>query len=116
MTDEREEERNPMDQQVGEAADPRAVKEKGKKVRSREERDIDDMATILSDIRGRRFLWRYLAECGIFRTSFNNSGSITALNEGRRQIGLKLLAEIMEADPEAYTLMASEAKKENQNG
>lgn len=110
------EEENPLDQPVGPAANPRAVKERTEKVRSRRERDIDDLATILSDIRGRRFLWRYLSECGIFRTSFNNSGSITAFNEGARSIGLKLLTEIMETDAESYTLMANESKKENQNG
>lgn len=111
-----EEEKNPLDPKLGPTADPKSVKEKGEKAKSREQRDIDDLETILSDIRGRRFIWRYLAECGIFKTSFNNSGSITALNEGRRQIGLKLLAEVMEANEEAYTLMASEDKKENQNG
>lgn len=110
------EEKNPLDQPVGPLADATAVKEKGQKARSRAQRDIDDMATILSDIRGRRFIWRYLQECGVFKTSFNNSGSVTAFNEGMRNIGLKLLAEIMEADSEAYTLMASESKKENQNG
>lgn len=111
-----DEEKNPLDQPVGPAADPKIVKEKGQKAKSRAERDIDDVATILSDIRGRRFLWRYLQECGVFKTSFNNSGSVTAFNEGMRNIGLKLLAEIMEADSEAYVLMAKESKKENQNG
>lgn len=111
-----EEERNPLEQPIGEAADPRVVKEKSKKANSRAQRDIDDLSTILSDIRGRRFLWRYLGECGVFRSSFNNSGSVTAYNEGMRNIGLKILSEIMEADPEAYTLMATESKKENQNG
>jgi hypothetical protein len=111
-----EEERNPLDRPLGPTADPKQVKEKGEKAKSRIQRDIDDMATILSDVRGRRFLWRYLQECGVFKTSFNNSGSVTAFNEGMRNIGLKLLAEIMEADSEAYTLMATESKKENQNG
>jgi len=109
------EERNPLEVNLGPAADPQKVKEKSAKVKIRENRDIDDVAVILSDIRGRRFLWRYLGECGVFRSSFNNSGSITAYNEGMRNIGLKLLAEIMEADPDAYALMATESKKENQN-
>lgn len=115
MAEEKDEEKNPLEGHLGVAADPKAVKERTQKARSREQRDIDDLATILSDIRGRRFIWRYLGKCGVFRSSFNNSGSVTAYNEGMRNIGLDMLNEIMQADPDSYLLMTSEAKKENQN-
>lgn len=109
-------EEDAIDQPAGPLANPKAVKEKDKQSRSRAQRDIDDLALILSDMRGRRFIWRYLQECGVFKTSFNNSGSVTAFNEGMRNIGLKLLAEISEADSDAYSKMVDESKKENQNG
>lgn len=116
MADLREEDSHPIDVPSGPLADRSAVKEKSRKVESRAQRDIDDLASILSDIRGRRFIRRYIEECGVFKTSFNNSGSVTAFNEGARNIGLKLWAEVIEADPDAVVLMQAEFKKENQNG
>lgn len=110
-----EEEKNPLEGQLGETADPKAIKEKTRKASSRAQRDIDDLATILSDIRGRRFIRRYLDETGVFKQPFNNSGSITAFNCGMMNVGQKLWAECNEADPEALILMQAEFKKETQN-
>lgn len=116
MADQREEDKDPIDSPTGPLADRVAVKEKSRKAESRAQRDIDDLVTILSDIRGRRFIRRYLDETGIFKQPFNNSGSITAFNCGMMNVGQKLWAECNEADPEALILMQAEYKKENQNG
>jgi hypothetical protein len=67
------------------------------------------MRYILSSRQGRRFLWRYLERCGVFKTSFDGT-SRTYFNEGERNIGLKLLADVNEANIEAYVTMMKEAK------
>ena len=68
------------------------------------------MRSILATKEGLRFMWRYLSECGIFKTSMTGS-SQTFFLEGRRDIGLRLLTDVNEADPEAYFRMLSEDKK-----
>lgn len=69
----------------------------------------DDLAFVMSDPRGRRFMWRLLGATGMYAASFNHSGSITAFNEGQRNIGLKLVADITGTIPEQYLVMQGEA-------
>jgi hypothetical protein len=78
------------------------------------ERELADMQHILGSPQGRRFLWRYLETCGIYRSSFTGS-SETFYLEGQRNIGLKLLADITEASPESYMLMMKEQKQRENN-
>lgn len=97
---------------VKNAADEQQVKEASLKVRRGRQQELLDLMFILSDKRGRRFFWRYLTKCGVFRTSADNSGSWTYFNEGRRDIGLQMLADVDEASPESYALMLRESKEE----
>ena len=46
------------------------------------ERELADIAWLLSDRRGRRFMWRVFSNAGIFRTSFTGN-SETFFNEGK---------------------------------
>lgn len=87
------------------------VKEAKLKEKRGRERELDDVRYVLNSKQGRRFLWRYLAECGVYRSSFNGQFQ-TFFNEGQRNVGLKLLADIQEASPEAYVTMMKESKGE----
>ena len=95
---------------TGNASDPAQVKEAAQKVKYGREQELNDVRTILATREGLRFMWRYLTECGIFKTSMTGS-SQTFFLEGRRDVGLRLLADVNEADPEAYFRMLSEDKK-----
>lgn len=79
----------------------------------RAERGIEDAASdlkwVLSDPRGRRFLWELLGRCGLYRLSYEHSGSATMFKEGERNIGLELVARIMSVDHTAYLLAQTEA-------
>lgn len=97
---------------VSNAADEGQVKEASVKVKKGRNQEIQDIAFILNDKRGRRFFWRYLSTCGVFKSSADNSGSWTYFNEGRRNVGLQLLSDMDEAAPEAYSLMLKESKEE----
>jgi hypothetical protein len=97
---------------VGNAADEEQVKSAREKEKSQRDRELDDVRTVLANPVGRRFLWRYLSLCGVFTESFSVNEMMTAYNEGRRNIGLKLLADIHESQPDAYLTMMQEAKQD----
>lgn len=99
---------------VKNAADPKQVQRAGEKAVRGREREISDILWILSDPRGRRFFWRYLGICGVFRQSFTGN-STTFFNEGERNVGLKLLSDLNDARPEAYIEMMKEAKNKEIN-
>lgn len=88
--------------------------EGNRKALSRREHELQDVALILASPTGRRFFYRYLEVCHVFKTSFDNSGSVTAFNEGERNVGLRLFRDINDASPESYSVMLKEAK-ENEN-
>lgn len=101
-----------------EIADPfdltgqKKLKEESKKISAIKQKiEFEDLKWVMSNKRGRRFAWRLLDRAGIYRTSFTGN-STTFFNEGMRNIGLMLVADIHEACPEAYALMI----KENKNG
>src|SRR3990167_2660998 len=97
---------------VGKAADPGQVKKAGERAKQLRQTELRDLLHVLTDRDGRRFIWRQLAMAGVFQTSFNQNNSLMSFNEGKRQIGLALLADLMEADPSAYMTMATEAQQD----
>lgn len=76
------------------------------------ERDQEkaDFAWLMSDKRGRRFIWRMLENTGVYRSSFTGN-SETFFREGARNVGLKLISDIHEFAPDAYPLMLEEQRK-----
>lgn len=107
-----------MEIHEGPLADREKVRKKGLDERLSRRTELGDMATILNQRAGRRFIWRLLSEAGIFRSSFTGNNS-TFFNEGRRDIGLKFLADTQEF-PELYLLMVKESRepqeKEKEDG
>jgi len=92
---------------VKNAADESQVRQAEVKMKLLDDKNFNDLKFILDSDQGRRFMWRVLSECGVFQTSFRTSSEIYYL-EGRRSIGLKLLAEIMDCDPQAYIKMSTQ--------
>jgi len=50
-----------------------------------------------------------LAKAGLFRSSLGTSPELTAFNEGRRDLGLAVLADMMRLCPGQYARMQAEA-------
>lgn len=93
--------------------DPKEVKRNKTKRQLRRDREIIDLKTILDLAGGRDFVWRLLEQCGIYHTSFaGENTNLTNFNEGKRQIGLLILDEIHEANPNAYAQMQFERVKD----
>lgn len=99
---------------VKNASDAKQVKEARELEKRDDSQQIDDLKKILKSEYGKRFIWKLLGDCGVFRTSFDTSGSIVYFNEGKRVVGLNLLSQIQEALPEALLDMMKQ-NGENDN-
>jgi hypothetical protein len=71
---------------------------------------IEDVKWVMSSPRGRRFVWWLLSLTGTRRSSFNNSGSVTAFNEGQRNVGLAVEAQVIENCHPNYLTMLEEQR------
>jgi len=91
-------------------ADEGQIQDLSQKEKFRRDREANDMRSLLATIEGRRFLWRLMEKCGVYRESFTGS-SETFFLEGKRSIGLFVIAEIIDAEPDAYLLMLKENRK-----
>jgi hypothetical protein len=80
------------------------------RLESLRKQDTEDLKWLMAHKQGRRIVWSLLSSAGVTRTPWNHSGSVTAFNCGKQQIGLELLARIMEHVPEAYVVMLKEHK------
>ena len=81
------------------------------KVRENRRKELDDLRWLLGHPQGRRIAMRLLDEAGVYRTSFNHSGSVMAFNEGKRHIGLFLTSEFIEASSEGFMKILKEYGK-----
>lgn len=73
--------------------------------------EIDDLKWVMSNKRGRRFVFRLLERAGVWRISFNTNALTMAFNEGMRNDGLRLLAQLNEHCQARYTDMIKESKE-----
>lgn len=93
------------------AADEKQVKEAEKREKHSRGSELRDFRSVMETKYGRRVVNDLLMFCGVLKTSFNNSGSVTAFNEGQRNVGLKLLADIEQSgSDELYLLAKQEAR------
>lgn len=81
------------------------------KARETRRKELDDLRWLLGHPQGRRVLTRMLERAGLFRSSFNHSGSVMAFSEGKRDMGLWLSAELSEASPDGYVKVLTERTK-----
>ncbi|WP_165909648.1 endopeptidase [Variovorax guangxiensis] len=77
-----------------------------------ERNEVDELLWLMSDPRGRRFMWRRLSENGVYQQTYvPGSFDQSAFNEGRRAMALKLMSQIMQHCPARFTEMQKEASK-----
>lgn len=73
--------------------------------------ETDDLKWLMAHKAGRRVVWQLLADSGVFRNPFNNSGSVTAFNCGQMNLGQQMMARILDHTPDAYIAMLKEHKE-----
>jgi len=83
-------------------------KESKQEFQRRRDREIEDLRSLIKKPEGRRVIWKILETCGVFKASFSLNSMQTAFNEGKRDIGLALLADLNEADTHIFAQMQSE--------
>ena len=101
---------------VPNAADEAQVQGRKRKAQVQQERRTAALKEVLASRAGRDVIWNLISEAGVYRTSFNTNALAMAHAEGQRNVGLRLLANVMEASLSSYLLMQDEANKEESNG
>ncbi len=76
----------------------------------------DDLKWLMGMKRGRAIVWRLLDQAGVFRLSFNTNAMQMAFNEGGRNYGNKLLAQVNALCPDLYVKMQQEATNDRNDG
>lgn len=66
---------------------------------------------IMSTTFGRAWMWDLLAQCHVFASTFTPSPLTTAFAEGERNIGLRLMADILMHCPDQYIQAQQEANE-----
>lgn len=100
------------------ANDPKEVKEAAKKERRSRDQELRDIHYLLQTSTGRRWMWRLLEFCGEFQLSYTRGDTHeTSFREGMRNVGNKVLADIMDANGNIYGQMREENTEEvEENG
>jgi hypothetical protein len=93
---------------VRNAADPEQVKGARRAERDQAEVERQDMLVLLGIPEARRYLWRLMAFCHVFETVW--PGTMADFENGERNVGLRVLTEITDAQPDALIKMMVEAK------
>jgi len=80
------------------------------------EREIQkkQLIAVLDTSEGRAVLWRLLESTGLYRSSYTGDEG-TYFNEGRRNVGLELLALINSVAPDKYPLIMAENTHDRHN-
>ena len=93
------------------ASDKPQVERAGRKQKNRREQELADIRAMLELREGRRFIWSRLEKCKVFASIWDPSAKIHFL-EGRRDVGLQLMADVAEADETAFLVMMTEEQQQ----
>jgi hypothetical protein len=74
-----------------------------------------DVKWLMGSKRGRRILWRFLEQAGVYQLSFDTNAMRMAFNEGRRFYGTRTLDLIHRTCPGLYADMLKESNDGNRS-
>lgn len=92
-----------------------AVKKRKSKAKRKQLRSDENFRKILKMYEGRELLFEILDMAGIYRTTFSEDAGIAAFQEGMRQVGLRLIAQIDNVDQNSYATMRREWLKRKED-
>lgn len=101
-----------MEAIVKNAADRKQIRHSNRKETDLRNRELGDLIEVLSSAAGRRLLWRVMNECGIWQDPTDPRGDKTHQAIGRANVGRFILAEICQADHDAWITMQLEHREE----
>jgi hypothetical protein len=91
-----------------EFAEERRVAHGELRAQARELDNHNALAYLAGHQHGRKAVWDWLGHCNIVGASFSRDPGVMAFNEGRRDVGLWMLAQIETALPGTFALMQAE--------
>jgi len=111
MSDEQPEIEGVEPEEQPDVGDARYVRKQQKRARIHQKRLDNALGALLDTYDTRAWLWELLCAFGIYQSSFSTEPLRMAFLEGKRDCGLRLLADINRIAPASYVLMAEEAEK-----
>lgn len=94
------------------AGDRRAVKQRQLVLKRLDAAHRMVLRQIMGSKEGRSWMYQTLTQCHVFQTSFSHSSLDMAYSEGERNIGLRLINDVVAACPERYMEMMKEANSD----
>lgn len=89
----------------------KAKVKKQREAKNTKDTEEDDFIWLMGNKRGRRIVWGWLNDTGIYRSTFSTTAMQMAFNEGFRNFGLCMMAKIQMHCPDQHTLMVQENTK-----
>lgn len=89
--------------------DVKAAERSKSKAKLESKQNDADLREVMGTPAGRRLVWRQLAKFRLYEISHTGRSASTDFNEGQRQCGLWLLAELMRVCPALYLQTQQEA-------
>lgn len=71
----------------------------------------NDAVSLLSSAQARRWIWQTISACGIY-----SRGRIDEFQQGRRDVGLAIMAQLKDHAPDQYRVMLAENGDVNTEG
>lgn len=100
---------DPQQKKPLDAGDAESVGLQKREKNAREARRLEAFSRFIRDPGGREWVWDLLSTCYIFHTTFTGN-SEGFMREGKRNVGLQILADLMKVNPEAFAQMMRENK------
>jgi len=91
-------------------SDEKQVRTARRSALAEEREDGERLSLFLGNPIARRWMWKLLENCHTFGTSFSDNPYRTAFQEGERNVGIRILADIMRYCPNQYSVMCQEAE------
>ena len=89
--------------------DQKQVQDRTRQAKDRQRESDEAIRAFMTLQSGRAWVWDHLSACGLYRTSARaGDAHMTYFNEGERNVGLRLLAQLQRVCPNHYATMTEE--------
>jgi hypothetical protein len=81
-----------------------------KAAKTKRDQELDDIRVLLKLGSGRRFIHRVMSEGKIFHSTFSTDAPTAAFLEGARNLSLKFMRDVIEAEPSSLITLLTEGQ------
>ena len=87
----------------------------GENQKIKDERERESYKYVMADKRGREFVFNLLKACNVFQAQFDTNHAIMSFKEGKRNVGLEIIARSNKHTPNSYIKLLKENKPHQKN-